>query len=145
MSASPSGSSPNTRRRSVRPEANRYPSISLTGDIASSATSIADLGKKSTIGWSFGPSLTVPIFQGGQLKAAVDVAKAQRDQYYVAYQAAVLTAMEDVEAAWTRPGRSRRRRRSRPSEGLIGNRLRRDSNRLTKDNCCRIVNARRLK
>ncbi|MFS8056701.1 efflux transporter outer membrane subunit [Rhizobium sp. BR 317] len=80
-------------------EANRYPSISLTGDIASSATSISDLGKKSTIGWSFGPSLTVPIFQGGQLKAAVDVAKAQRDQYYVAYQSAVLSAMEDVENA----------------------------------------------
>jgi multidrug efflux system outer membrane protein len=80
-------------------EANRYPSISLTGDIASSAISLGDLGKKSTIGWSFGPSLTVPIFQGGQLKAAVDVAKAQRDQYYVAYQSAVLSAMEDVENA----------------------------------------------
>lgn len=78
-------------------EADRYPSVSLTGSISSSATSISDLGKKSTIGWSFGPSLTVPIFQGGQLKAAVDVAKAQRDQYYIAYQSAVLTAMQDVE------------------------------------------------
>lgn len=80
-------------------EANRYPSISLTGDITSSAASIGDLAKKSSIGWTFGPSLTVPIFQGGQLKAAVDVAKAERDQYYIAYQSAVLTAMEDVENA----------------------------------------------
>ncbi len=80
-------------------EANRYPSISLTGDISSSATSIGDLAKKSSIGWTFGPSLTVPIFQGGQLKAAVDVAKAQRDQYFIAYQSAVLSAMEDVENA----------------------------------------------
>ncbi|CCE95776.1 putative NodT, RND efflux system, outer membrane lipoprotein [Sinorhizobium fredii HH103] len=80
-------------------EANRYPSISLTGNIATSALSTSDLGKKSTIGWSFGPTLTVPIFEGGRLKAAVDVAKAQRDQYYVAYQAAVLSAMEDVENA----------------------------------------------
>ena len=80
-------------------EADRYPSISLTGDIATSALSMSDLGKKSTIGWSFGPTLAVPIFQGGQLKAAVDVAKAQRDQHYVAYQAAVLSAMEDVENA----------------------------------------------
>lgn len=80
-------------------EANRYPSISLTGSITSSATDIADLGSKSTIGWAFGPTLTVPIFQGGQLKAAVDVAKAERDQYYIAYQAAVLTAMQDVENA----------------------------------------------
>ncbi|GLU29898.1 efflux transporter outer membrane subunit [Brucella sp. NBRC 12950] len=78
-------------------EANRYPSISLTGNIATSALNMSDLGKKSTIGWSFGPTLTVPIFQGGQLRAAVEVANAQRDQYYVSYQAAVLKAMEDVE------------------------------------------------
>jgi multidrug efflux system outer membrane protein len=80
-------------------EANRYPSISLTGSIESSATSIGDLAKKSTIGWSFGPTVSVPIFKGGQLKAAVDVAKAQRDQYSIAYQSAVLSAMEDVENA----------------------------------------------
>jgi multidrug efflux system outer membrane protein len=80
-------------------EANRYPSISLTGSIATSATSIGDLAKKSTIGWSFGPTVSVPIFQGGQLKAAVDVAKAQRDQYSIAYQSSVLSAMEDVENA----------------------------------------------
>ncbi|MBB3609170.1 efflux transporter outer membrane subunit [Rhizobium sp. BK602] len=80
-------------------EANRYPSISLTGSITSSATDIADLGRKSTIGWSFGPTVTIPIFQGGQLKAAVDVAKAERDQYYIAYQSVVLTAMQDVEDA----------------------------------------------
>lgn len=80
-------------------EANRYPSISLTGNIATSALSTSDLGKKSTIGWSFGPTLSVPIFQGGQLKAAVDIARARRDQYYVAYETAVLNAMEDVENA----------------------------------------------
>ena len=80
-------------------EANRYPSISLTGNIATSALSASDLAKKSTIGWAFGPTLVVPIFQGGQLKAAVDIAKAQRDQYYVSYQAVVLNAMEDVENA----------------------------------------------
>lgn len=80
-------------------EANRYPSLSLTGNISSTAYDVADLGRKSTIGWSFGPSLTVPLFKGGQLKAAVDVAKAERDQYYIAYQSAVLTAMQDVEDA----------------------------------------------
>ncbi|MFK3690819.1 efflux transporter outer membrane subunit [Agrobacterium tumefaciens] len=80
-------------------ESNRYPSISLTGNIASTASNLAELGKKSTISWSFGPSLSVPIFHGGQLKAAVDVAKAQRDQYFVAYQYAVLTAIEDLENA----------------------------------------------
>ncbi|WP_292367071.1 efflux transporter outer membrane subunit [Mesorhizobium sp.] len=80
-------------------EAARYPSVSLTGDISTTALKLGDLGKNSTIGWSFGPSLSVPLFNAGKLQAAVDVAKAQRDQYFVAYKSAVLTALEDVENA----------------------------------------------
>ncbi len=80
-------------------EAARYPSLSLTGNIATTGTKIGDLGKSSTISWSFGPSLSVPIFNGGQLKAAVEVAQAQRDQYFIAYRASILTALEDVENA----------------------------------------------
>ncbi|RWC34696.1 MAG: efflux transporter outer membrane subunit [Mesorhizobium sp.] len=80
-------------------EAARYPSVSLTGDIDTTAFKVGDLGKNSTIGWSFGPTLSVPVFNGGQLKAAVEVARAQRDQYFIAYQASVLTALEDVENA----------------------------------------------
>ena len=80
-------------------EAARYPSVSLTGDISTTALKLGDLGKNSTIGWSFGPTLSVPLFNAGQLRAAVDVARAQRDQYFIAYKAAVLTALEDVENA----------------------------------------------
>jgi multidrug efflux system outer membrane protein len=80
-------------------EAARYPSVSLTGDIDTTAYKVGDLGKNSTIGWSFGPTLSVPVFNGGQLKAAVEVARAQRDQYFIAYRSSVLTALEDVENA----------------------------------------------
>ncbi|TWI36064.1 NodT family efflux transporter outer membrane factor (OMF) lipoprotein [Mesorhizobium tianshanense] len=80
-------------------EAARYPSVSLTGDIDTTAFKVGDLGKNSTIGWSFGPTLSVPVFNGGQLKAAVEVARAQRDQYFIAYRSSVLTALEDVENA----------------------------------------------
>lgn len=80
-------------------EAARYPSVSLTGDIATSGLNVGDLGKSSSISWSFGPTLTVPIFNAGQLAAAVEVARAQRDQYFIAYRASVLTALEDVENA----------------------------------------------
>ncbi len=80
-------------------EAARYPSISLTGSLSTAGSRIGDLAKKSTISWAFGPALTVPIFNGGQLKAAVEVAQAQRDQSFIAYRKAVLTALEDVENA----------------------------------------------
>lgn len=80
-------------------EAARYPSVSLTGNIDTTAYKLGDLGKNSSIGWSFGPTLSVPLFNAGQLRAAADVAKAQRDQYFIAYRASVLTALEDVENA----------------------------------------------
>jgi len=80
-------------------EAALYPSVSLTGSLSTTGLKIGDLGKSSSIGWSFGPTLSVPIFNGGQLRAAVDAAQAQRDQYSIAWRSAVLTALEDVENA----------------------------------------------
>ncbi|MDR3511115.1 MAG: efflux transporter outer membrane subunit [Caulobacteraceae bacterium] len=80
-------------------QAARYPAVSLTGSIATSGGSLGDLAKQSSISWSYGPSVSLPIFEGGQLAAAVDVARAQRDEYDVAFRAAVLTALEDVENA----------------------------------------------
>jgi NodT family efflux transporter outer membrane factor (OMF) lipoprotein len=80
-------------------EAARYPSINLVGNIATSGLSLGDLAKSSSIGWSFGPTLNVPIFQGGRLRAAVEVAQAQRDQNFLAYRTAILKALEDVENA----------------------------------------------
>jgi NodT family efflux transporter outer membrane factor (OMF) lipoprotein len=78
-------------------EAALYPSVSLTGNITTSGTKIGDLAKGSSIGWSFGPTLTVPIFNAGGLAAAVDAAGARRDQQFLAYRAIVLTALEEVE------------------------------------------------
>lgn len=80
-------------------EAALYPSISLTGAISTSATRPGDLAKASTIAWSWGPSVTIPIFAGGRLVAARDAAAAVRDEQLVAFRSAVLTALEDVENA----------------------------------------------
>lgn len=80
-------------------DAARYPSVNLTGNISTAALKLGDIGKNSSIGWSFGPELSVPVFNAGQLQAAVDVARAQRDQYFIAYRSSVLAALEDVENA----------------------------------------------
>ncbi len=91
-------------------EANRYPSISLTGSIATYGTELGDLGRNSSLGWSFGPSITVPIFHGNALEAAADLARAQRDESFLAYRSAVLTALEDVENASVALNQERLRR-----------------------------------
>ncbi len=76
-----------------------YPSVSLTGNINTGGASFGDLGRLSTISWGFGPSLTVPIFQGGKLNADVEAARAARDQSFIAYRKAILTALSEVENA----------------------------------------------
>lgn len=82
-------------------EAARYPSISLTGSVSTAGVNVGDLAKSSSISWAFGPTLSLPIFNAGELAATVRVAEAQRDQSFIAFKASVLTALEDVENAAT--------------------------------------------
>jgi len=89
-----------------------YPDVSLTGSVSTSALKLGDLTKSSSIGWSYGPSISVPIFDAGKLRAAVDVSQAQRDQYYTAFRSAVLTALQDVENAIVSLNREKARLRS---------------------------------
>nr|WP_100176217.1 efflux transporter outer membrane subunit [Bradyrhizobium nitroreducens] len=93
-------------------EAARYPSASLTGNIATAGTQLGDLGKSSSISWSFGPTVTVPIFNAGKLRAAVEIAEAQRDQHFVTYRLSILTALKDVEDALVALGQERLRARA---------------------------------
>lgn len=86
-----------------------YPSVSLTGNINTGGSHIGDLGRLSTISWNFGPSLSVPIFHGGTLNADVEAARAARDQFFIAYRKAILTALSDVENASVSLNQNRRR------------------------------------
>ena len=80
-------------------EAARYPSVSLTGSVSTSALKVGDLARYSSLGWSIGPSVSIPVFNGGKLEAAVEASQARRDQSLLAFHLAILTALEDVENA----------------------------------------------
>jgi len=75
--------------------ADRFPSLSLSGSIGLSATNTSS--PAST--WSFGPSLSVPIFDAGKKKAAVDSALASYDKQLATYQSSVRSAVKAVEQA----------------------------------------------
>ena len=79
-------------------EAKLYPSITLSGSISPSyvSTHAANGGLTS---WSFGPSLNLPIFDGGALRAGVKSAESTSRENYLAWQQTVRTAIEDVENA----------------------------------------------
>ncbi len=49
--------------------------------------------------YSFGPSVTWPIFQGGAIVSNIRMQEALRDQAFITYQETVLAAFQDVENA----------------------------------------------
>jgi outer membrane protein TolC len=80
-------------------EAARYPSFNLSGSLGLDALTLAALGTGSAAGYSLLASISAPIFDSGRISANIDIADAQLEQARLAYRAAVLTALEDVENA----------------------------------------------
>jgi len=82
-------------------QADFYPSVRLTGSLSfqnAKLTNIADWDNRS---WSFGPSISIPIFKGGELKASLKQAKARYDELEATYRNEVLSAFSDVEDSLT--------------------------------------------
>jgi len=73
-----------------------FPQITLTGSFGIASASLDGLSKGGAAAWSFGPSITVPIFEGGRLRASLDVARIQRDIGIAQYQKAIQTAFSEV-------------------------------------------------
>ncbi len=76
--------------------ASYYPSISLASSIGVSSGSLDDLFKSGSVGWSFGPSISVPIFDAGRLDANYDVAQIERKQTLAGYEKSIQTAFREV-------------------------------------------------
>ncbi|PAT00436.1 MAG: hypothetical protein BSR46_02535 [Candidatus Dactylopiibacterium carminicum] len=83
-------------------EADRYPRVSLNGSFGYSTTTSSSSGSVSLGSWSFGPSISLPIFDGGRRVAAVQAAQARYDEALAAYRARARSAIQDVENALTR-------------------------------------------
>ncbi|MBB4575936.1 efflux transporter outer membrane subunit [Rhizobium lentis] len=82
-------------------EAQLYPSITLSGSISPSWVKSSGASGGSLTSWSFGPSLNLPIFDGGTLRANVEIEKSDARTQYLAWKAAVLNGVEEVENALT--------------------------------------------
>ena len=74
-----------------------YPDITLTGDVGQLSQRVGALSKSANNFWSIGPSLSLPIFEGGKLRANIKEAKAEELEASLTYRKTVLTALEDVE------------------------------------------------
>ncbi|WP_236851597.1 TolC family protein [Candidatus Sodalis pierantonius] len=76
-----------------------FPDLSLTGQFEMRNTDSDYLTHWSSHFYSYGPQVSIPIFQGGRLVSNVRLARAQQANAVLAYRQTVLTALQDVENA----------------------------------------------
>ena len=86
-------------------KADLYPSLSLSGSLTISHSTLTG----NAVPWSFGPSLSIPLFDGGSRRAAVNSAEAAYRSAVASYKSGVLTAVDDVETAMVRVDSTTRR------------------------------------
>jgi multidrug efflux system outer membrane protein len=78
-----------------------YPTLTLTGSAGFESVDVRHALDWESRFWSIGPSLLVPVFEGGRLRANLDQAKARRAELAATFRSRVLTAFRDVEDSLT--------------------------------------------
>ena len=81
-----------------------FPTLSLTGNFGGQSADLADLLKGGARIWSIGPSLLLPLFDGGRNVARTEQARAQAEQAAIGYQRG---GADRLPRGGRRPGRRR--------------------------------------
>jgi len=76
-----------------------FPAISLTGSAGFASSEMSQLFQTDSREWSIGPSLYLPIFQGGRNRANLERSKAAFDQSVATFRQSVLVAFREVQDA----------------------------------------------
>lgn len=82
-----------------------YPQLALTGSTGRRSQDLEDLLDSDFSVWSLVGNLLQPIFEGGRLRAAVELSEAQRRELAASYVQSALRALGEVETALAAEGR----------------------------------------
>ncbi|NVZ63432.1 efflux transporter outer membrane subunit [Pseudomonas gingeri] len=82
-------------------KADFYPRVSLGGSFGFQTLEGSDIGSWGSRQWNFGPSLYLPIFQGGRLTGTLELREHQQQEAALNYQRTVLGAWHEVDNALT--------------------------------------------
>jgi NodT family efflux transporter outer membrane factor (OMF) lipoprotein len=74
-----------------------YPDVTLTGSLGLRAIDASYIANWASHFYTLGPSLSLPIFQGGRLNASLRLARAQQIEAGLNYRSKVLNALREVE------------------------------------------------
>lgn len=83
-------------------EADRYLRFSLSGDLSYTTAASKGNGLLSFGTLSFGPTISLPLFDGGKRKAAVSLSKARYEEALAQYKDKVRKAVQEIEDGLTR-------------------------------------------
>jgi outer membrane protein, multidrug efflux system len=101
-------------------EAARYPRLTFSGNLG---RSLLRVGGSNTDGtsWGFGPSLVLPIFDGGARRAGEDAARARYDEARASLDGQLRRAVSEVEEALLRLDAATRRegQAQRAAQGFL--------------------------
>lgn len=78
-----------------------FPKFSLFGSFGVEALSSGDWFTWPSRLWSLGPSVRIPLFQGGRLEANLEIRSAQAEEARIVFERTFLEALEEVENALT--------------------------------------------
>jgi NodT family efflux transporter outer membrane factor (OMF) lipoprotein len=99
-----------------------YPRVTLSGSVAMQAIAVRYLGSwYNASTYSFGPSVSLPIFEGGRLRRTLELRKGQQTEAAIAYQRTVLNALHEVDDALT-AYTAEQQRRNRLERAVVENR-----------------------
>ncbi|RJF93606.1 efflux transporter outer membrane subunit [Sphingomonas cavernae] len=76
-----------------------FPTISLTGNIGFASDALGNLVGENGFSWSFGPSISLPIFDFGRTQGNLTVAEARENIAIATYEKTVQTAFQEVSNA----------------------------------------------
>ena len=120
-SAGPRPRSTPPRPASGWPPPTCFPSLTWPGPLAFPPREAFRLGSCTSNFWSWGPSVTWPIFAGGRIYWNIKVQDALQEQALLTYEKTVLTALKDVETALVAYAKQQETRKSL-SEAVVNNR-----------------------
>ncbi len=90
--------------------ADLYPRFFLFGSFGAESLDASDAFTAASRTWSVGPSVRWSLFEGGRIRANVEVRNARQEEAAVRFEQAVLASLRDVEDALVSRGREQVRR-----------------------------------
>jgi NodT family efflux transporter outer membrane factor (OMF) lipoprotein len=79
-----------------------FPKLSLSAFLGFRNTDLESLFKSAAFSYSTAANLMQPLLNFGRIRAGMDLAKARQQEAYLAYEQAVLKALQETETALTR-------------------------------------------